>query len=96
MTNPLSLLRYLEEARPCGNMGEWIDQANCATSDIDAEMFHDEERAAEAIEICQGCPVTKQCELLRRANRYTGVWGGEAHYPRDSTGHATQKTRETS
>jgi WhiB family redox-sensing transcriptional regulator len=42
----------------------------------DPDMFFDEEREAEAVAVCQGCPVIREC--LTHAMRYEeyGVWGG--------------------
>lgn len=62
-------------------MGSWRDNAKCRG--LDPEIFYpqveevEEEDAAEAIAVCNACPVREVClehALARREKE--GVWGG--------------------
>lgn len=51
----------------------WVRRARCAGR---STVFADEERADEAVAICGGCPVRRQCRAWSLANAVDGVTGG--------------------
>jgi WhiB family redox-sensing transcriptional regulator len=81
---------------PSGRPPAWRADAACA--DSDPELFFDNERTAEAVAVCAGCPVRELCrtdqlawESQTRSRRFyaAGVAGGtsashrnQTHYPR--------------
>ncbi len=71
----------------------WMDKAACVGAD--PELFFTtktgagaQAQIAEAARICARCPVTAQCEELRRAAGATdGVWAGRGHNQGDAYKH---------
>ena len=45
-------------------------------------------REAAARQVCAGCPVSEQCRASARANRESGLWGGESEEERAAAGYA--------
>ena len=55
----------------------WMERAACANLQTVRFFPSDPESAAEAIAVCQGCPVSAQCLDYALRHRITdGVWGG--------------------
>ena len=60
----------------------WRDQAACAASDVNPEVFFpltsSDKNLEQATAICRRCDVRLQCLQHAKENHYTdGVWGGE-------------------
>ena len=54
----------------------------CAEADPD--LFFDDERAAEAIALCAGCPAREACLAYALGHEEFGVWGGATPAQRDA------------
>ncbi len=55
----------------------WAGYAACRDADPDLFFPASDEKAAAAIKICQGCPVSAECLDWALEMRITyGVWGG--------------------
>lgn len=59
----------------------WVRRARCAGQ---SAVFADNERAAEAIEVCQRCPVLRQCRSWALHNAVDGVAGGMTNDERET------------
>lgn len=71
---------YRERARAAAADPTWRTHAACR--DLGPALFYDEERATEAFEICDACPVRRQCSMTAAANyEQHGVWGGKQRRP---------------
>lgn len=61
----------------------WWADARCATTEPEV-MFPDGRdllAVADALRICQGCPVAAECDAAGVGERF-GVWAGRLHLPR--------------
>jgi len=55
--------------------------ALCVTGGVDADVFFDVEREAEAIAICVQCPVRRECdEWATATHQRWGVWGAKPRW----------------
>lgn len=70
-------LEFLEEFSP----RTWWGQAKCAG--LSTDLFFEREHEAEALAVCAGCPVWKQC-LLTNINEEVGIYGGKTPEERSS------------
>lgn len=61
-----------EHLLPRPRTADWRDQAAC--KDTPTEVFFTVERTAEALAVCQGCPVRVPCAAAGRHE--VGIWGG--------------------
>lgn len=64
---------------------EWFDDANCRGRNPDLFHPHSTEhvKAANAIRLCNLCPVRREClEYALENNIDSGIWGGEGSYQR--------------
>ena len=56
---------------------EWKGLAACAQEGQDPDLWFDEEREDEALEICYQCPVQLECLQSKLTHEdQAGVWGG--------------------
>lgn len=54
---------------------EWVEDARCRGED--PELFFQTETRAQAVRICNRCPVKTQClETAVASREQLGVWGG--------------------
>lgn len=54
-----------------------VDWSKRACRDTDPELFFDDDRVADAIAICSGCPIKQGCDQYAYSkNEKYGVWGG--------------------
>ena len=62
-----------------GVSDDWQNRANCR--DVDPDLMQPEaataEEVAEALAVCEGCPVRAQCLALAESQGHAfGAWGG--------------------
>lgn len=62
----------------------WWEHGNCR--DQDGDIFFNPERVAEALTLCDGCPVKDEClgDALDQTPNPPGVWGGTTQPSRRS------------
>src|ERR1700722_7626398 len=60
---------------------DWQDKANCVS--VGVELFYDDERNGDALDVCWGCPVESECRAYIDAME---------HGPRDVHGVAAGET----
>lgn len=67
----------LRAVLPTAPDSSWLDDAAC--QDVDAELFfsQDEFQQQQALAVCAGCPVRRECldHALATGEHY-GIWGG--------------------
>lgn len=84
----------MTEANPFWDEPPWFQQAVCAESEVDPEVFfpHKGQTAAAARAICKHCPVTQACLDYAVTNRiFYGVWGGMTERERYRIRRMTQQ-----
>lgn len=72
----------------------WMTEARC--QGLGPALFYpdSEEDAAEALEVCAGCPVRETClEYALDAREELGVWGGATERERRTIQRRRQRTR---
>lgn len=69
--------QFHKGARPEANPSDpfWREKANCR--DANPRIFFDADRYAEALTVCNGCPI--QAECLSERHGAPGVWGGRVY-----------------
>lgn len=73
-------------------VGAWREQAACADADPDA--FFDADREAEALAVCEGCPVRADClDAALTMHLDYGVWGGATAAQRAELVRLARQTR---
>lgn len=56
----------------------WTEHAACRGNPPDWWYPHPSENAHEALAICRGCTVRRECREAGREERH-GIWGGRRH-----------------